>query len=108
METAPPVAFAKDFLSILDLASVDLDRLLATAAQMKIDRRLGRQTAPALAGLHVALLFEKPRCGRGRRSRSPSANWAATRCIFRRSSPKASANRSRTSRATSSAGCARW
>ena len=27
---------------------------------MKIDRRLGRQTAPALAGLHVALLFEKP------------------------------------------------
>ncbi len=60
MEAAPPVAFAKDFLSILDLASGDLDRLLATAAQMKIDRRLGRQTAPALAGLHVALLFEKP------------------------------------------------
>ena len=60
MEAAPPVAFAKDFLSILDLTSVDLDRLLATAAQMKADRRLGRQTAPALTGLHVALLFEKP------------------------------------------------
>jgi ornithine carbamoyltransferase len=60
METVPPVAFAKDFLSILDLAPVDLDRLLLTAAQMKADRRAGRQAAPSLAGLHVALLFEKP------------------------------------------------
>jgi ornithine carbamoyltransferase len=60
IETAQPVAFAKDFLSILDLAPVELDRLLAIAAQMKSDRRIGRQTAPALAGLHVALLFEKP------------------------------------------------
>jgi ornithine carbamoyltransferase len=60
MEAAQPVAFAKDFLSILDLASVDLDRLLTIAAQMKADRRVGRQSAPALAGLHIALLFEKP------------------------------------------------
>src|SRR5688500_9193563 len=60
MEAAQPVAFAKDFLSILDLAPVDLDRLLGIAAHMKADRRTGRQTAPALAGLHVALLFEKP------------------------------------------------
>jgi ornithine carbamoyltransferase len=60
MEAAPPVAFAKDFLSILDLTPVDLERLLTTAAQMKSDRRAGRQSAPALAGLHVALLFEKP------------------------------------------------
>jgi ornithine carbamoyltransferase len=60
IDAAPPVAFAKDFLSILDLAPVDLDRLLASAAQMKADRRVGRQAAPALAGLHVALLFEKP------------------------------------------------
>jgi ornithine carbamoyltransferase len=61
METAPPpVAFAKDFLSILDLRSGDLERLLATSAQLKADRRVGRQAAPALAGLHVALLFEKP------------------------------------------------
>jgi ornithine carbamoyltransferase len=60
INTAQPVAFAKDFLSILDLTPVDLDRLLAIAAQMKADRRLGRQSAPALAGLHVALLFEKP------------------------------------------------
>jgi ornithine carbamoyltransferase len=60
MEAAPPVAFAKDFLSILDLAQTDFDRLLAIASQMKADRKAGRQSAPALAGLHVALLFEKP------------------------------------------------
>ena len=57
-----PVAFAKDFLSILDLGPIDFDRLLALAAQMKADRRLGpgAPTANALAGMHVALLFEKP------------------------------------------------
>jgi len=60
MEAAPTVAFAKDFLSILDLSPADLDRLLLIAAQMKTDRRARRPTAPALAGLHVALLFEKP------------------------------------------------
>jgi ornithine carbamoyltransferase len=60
IETARPVAFAKDFLSILDLTSDDLERLLVLSTQMKADRRLGRQSAPALAGLHVALLFEKP------------------------------------------------
>ena len=63
MNTAQtPVAFGKDFLSILDLGPRDLDRLLALAAQVKADRRLGPQapTAAALAGLHVALLFEKP------------------------------------------------
>ena len=60
IEAARPVAFAKDFLSILDLSPADLDRLLAMALQMKADRRIGRQSAPSLAGLHVALLFEKP------------------------------------------------
>ena len=60
MMAPSPVAFAKDFLSILDLSSSDLDRLMTIAAQMKADRRIGRQAAPALAGLHVALLFEKP------------------------------------------------
>ena len=60
MQAPPPVTFAKDFLSILDLSSFDLDRLMTVAAQMKADRRIGRQAAPALAGLHVALLFEKP------------------------------------------------
>ena len=60
IDAASPVAFAKDFLSILDLTPVDLDRLLDTAGAMKADRRLGRQSSPALSGLHVALLFEKP------------------------------------------------
>jgi ornithine carbamoyltransferase len=62
MESAAPTRFAKDFLSIRDLSPVDLDRLLRISAQMKIDRRLGPHapSASTLAGLHVALLFEKP------------------------------------------------
>lgn len=62
MDLSAPPRFAKDFLSILDLSSVDLERLLRVAAQMKADRRLGLQapSASTLAGLHVALLFEKP------------------------------------------------
>ena len=58
---APP-GFAKDFLSILDLTRPDFERLLHASAQMKADRRLRRQapSASVLAGLHVALLFEKP------------------------------------------------
>jgi ornithine carbamoyltransferase len=57
-----PAAFAKDFLSVLDLGHVDFERLLALGAQLKADRRLGARapTADALAGAHVALLFEKP------------------------------------------------
>jgi len=52
----------KDFLSILDLGHVDLARLLALAAELKAARRLRLRTAAAeaLAGQHVALLFEKP------------------------------------------------
>ena len=60
METVPPVAFAKDFLSILDLSPTELDRLLALAMQMKADRRAGRLCPGVLQGLHVAMLFEKP------------------------------------------------
>jgi ornithine carbamoyltransferase len=58
----PPAAKAKDFLSILDLEHQALARLLDRARQMKADRRLGPKapTAGALAGKHVALLFEKP------------------------------------------------
>jgi ornithine carbamoyltransferase len=58
----PPAARAKDFLSILDLDHLALERLLDLALQMKADRPLGPQapTAAALAGQHVALLFEKP------------------------------------------------
>src|SRR5688500_5012730 len=63
METAPPpTSLAKDFLSVLDFGQADLERLLRLATEMKADRRLGvnAPTAAALAGLHVALLFEKP------------------------------------------------
>ena len=56
------VAMTKDFLSVLDLSSRDLVRLLELSRQIKADRRLGRQapTATTLAGQHVAMLFEKP------------------------------------------------
>jgi ornithine carbamoyltransferase len=59
---AAPATPAKDFLSILDLPAADLVRLLDLAARLKADRHLGRQapTADALAGFHVAMLFEKP------------------------------------------------
>jgi ornithine carbamoyltransferase len=62
MDSSAPPRFAKDFLSILDLSFDELDRLLQVSARMKADRRLGRQapSASVLAGLHVALLFEKP------------------------------------------------
>jgi ornithine carbamoyltransferase len=58
----PPAARAKHFLSILDLDRAALAQLLDGARQMKADRRLGPRapTAGALAGKHVALLFEKP------------------------------------------------
>jgi ornithine carbamoyltransferase len=56
------MAAPKDFLSILDLRRNDFVRLLDLAAEMKSMRRLGwhAPTANALAGKHVALLFEKP------------------------------------------------
>ena len=63
MKTIPrPARLGKDFLSVLDLADTDLERLLALAAELKADRRLGARapTSSALAGQHVALLFEKP------------------------------------------------
>jgi ornithine carbamoyltransferase len=58
----PPAGYAKDFLSILDLGHLDLERLLMLAGEMKADRRLGPRapTGQTLAGSHVALLFEKP------------------------------------------------
>lgn len=53
---------AKDFISVRDLSPAELVRLLDLAAQLKADRTLRRKapTASALAGRHVALLFEKP------------------------------------------------
>ncbi len=57
-----PAKPAKSFLSILDLTHADLAGLLDLAVRMKSERHLGPHapTATALAGLHVALLFEKP------------------------------------------------
>ena len=53
---------AKDFVSIRDLGPGDLAALLDLAARLKAERVLRRRapTAAALAGLHVATLFEKP------------------------------------------------
>jgi len=53
---------AKDFVSIRNLAPADLSALLDLAARLKAERVLRRRapTAAALAGLHVATLFEKP------------------------------------------------
>jgi ornithine carbamoyltransferase len=52
----------KDFLSVLDFDTSDLERCLQLATQLKSDRAMGRQapTADALNGRHVALLFDKP------------------------------------------------
>ena len=60
--SATPATPAKDFLSILDLSTRDLTRLIDLAAQMKAERRLADQapTANVLRGCHVAMLFEKP------------------------------------------------
>jgi ornithine carbamoyltransferase len=62
MESRAQTRFGKDFLSILDLSGDDLEQVLRVSAQMKADRRLGPKapSAAALAGMHVALLFEKP------------------------------------------------
>jgi ornithine carbamoyltransferase len=62
MDIAPTASSTpKDFLSISDLSRGDLERLLDIASQLKADRQAGRlATAPPLAGMHVALLFEKP------------------------------------------------
>ena len=50
----------KDFLSILDVRPDEFDRILDLSASMKRDRAAGRIGSQALAGKHVALLFEKP------------------------------------------------
>ena len=60
--SAPLPKVRKDFLSLLDFDAATLEHCLELAAQMKVDRVLGREapTAQALAGRHVAMLFEKP------------------------------------------------
>jgi ornithine carbamoyltransferase len=53
---------AKDFLSILDLSTDELLRLIDLGGQLKAERHLGSHapTRATLNGAHVALLFEKP------------------------------------------------
>jgi len=52
----------KDFLSVLDFDATELERCIDLAADVKRERPLGLRasTATALAGAHVALLFDKP------------------------------------------------
>jgi ornithine carbamoyltransferase len=57
--THVPVA-TKDFLSILNLTHEELDRVLALATELKLDRREGRSSIRPLVGKHVGLIFEKP------------------------------------------------
>ena len=59
--SAPPTTPVKDFLSVLDLPTSDLARLIDLAGQLKAERALGSRTGTgALRGAHVAMLFEKP------------------------------------------------
>jgi ornithine carbamoyltransferase len=67
MDSSAPPRFAKDFLSILDLPPDDLERLLRVSAQMKADRRLGRQAPSATALADAFTLRERWGECRGRR-----------------------------------------
>jgi ornithine carbamoyltransferase len=62
--TVQPVAGVnkKDFLSVLDFGPAELERCLDLAAHLKRERPLGPRASAtgALAGAHVALLFDKP------------------------------------------------
>ena len=51
---------ARHYLSMLDLTREEIVRVLDRAAELKADRAAGRVGSRALAGKHVALLFEKP------------------------------------------------
>jgi ornithine carbamoyltransferase len=54
-------ARARSFVSLLDASAEEIERCLALAAEMKASRRAaGSSAAAALAGRHVALLFDKP------------------------------------------------
>ena len=55
-----PAVAPRQFLSMLDFAPADLAACLKRAADLKAARAAGRPHEHPLAGLHVALLFEKP------------------------------------------------
>jgi ornithine carbamoyltransferase len=54
--------YPRNYLSVLDFDAEAIEEALRLASRLKRERRLGRRapTAQALAGLHVALLFDKP------------------------------------------------
>jgi len=56
------VRFPHNYLSVLDLDAAAFTQVLDLAVRLKAERKLGRRapTAQALAGRHVALLFDKP------------------------------------------------
>ena len=58
----PSALRSKDFLSVLDFEPAELEACLVLAARLKRERALGLKapTSGALAGSHVALLFDKP------------------------------------------------
>ena len=55
-----PALAPRQFLSMLDFAPADLAACLKRAAALKAARAAARPHEQPLAGLHVALLFEKP------------------------------------------------
>ena len=58
----PRMRLPKDYLSVLDFDADTFAHLMELATRLKAERKLGRRapTAQALAGQHVALLFDKP------------------------------------------------
>jgi len=59
-EPLRPGSASRHYLSVLDLAPAELERVLELAASFKRDRAAGRASDRPLEGKHVALLFEKP------------------------------------------------
>ena len=59
---ASSVGAKKTFLSVLDFDPAELEQCLSRALRLKQERKAGAKapTAGALAGTHVALLFDKP------------------------------------------------
>ncbi|MCW3132179.1 MAG: ornithine carbamoyltransferase [Candidatus Methanospirare jalkutatii] len=50
----------RDFISIFDLSTAELERILSDAAELKRERREGRRIREDLAGKTLTLIFEKP------------------------------------------------
>jgi len=50
----------RDFISIFDLSTEELERILSDAAELKRERREGRRIREDLAGKTLTLIFEKP------------------------------------------------